>query len=79
MVVSETLSNKEVRFDLNGEVPKLFIKGQEVGIVSMTNHYVTANDCGIGSNTITFIYMIKDHPEQKVLSFNLITGEVFNQ
>lgn len=73
------LNSEDVSFDLNGKVPKLYIKGQEVGVVSMTNHYVTRHDWGEGTNVITFIYVTNDDPKQKVLSIDRITGEVMNQ
>lgn len=69
--------NDDISYDLNSEVPKLYIKGKEVGVVSMTRHYMTSNT-GLGTDTITFIYMTKDSPEQKVLSINNL-GEVFEQ
>lgn len=74
-----TLKREDISYDLNGEVPKLYIKGQEVGIVSMTNHYVTSHAWGAGTNVITFIYVTNDDPKQKVLSIDRITGEVMNQ
>lgn len=67
----------DVKYDLNGEVPKLWIKGNEVGVVSMTKHYVTRGS-ELGTNTTTFIYVTKDSPEQKILSINNL-GEVFEQ
>lgn len=73
------LNSEDVSFDLNGHVPKLYIKGCEVGVVSMANHYVTSCAWGEGTNVITFVYMTKDDPKQKVLSIDRITGEVMNQ
>lgn len=73
------LNSKHVSFDLNGKVPKLYIKGQEVGVVVMTNQYVTKHDSGEGFNAITFVYLTDDDPKQKVLSIDRITGEVMNQ
>ena len=73
------LNSEDVSFDLNGEVPKLYIKGREAGIASMTNHYVTSHARGEGTNVITFIYVTIDDPKQKVLSIDRITGEVMNQ
>lgn len=73
------LNSEDVRFDLNGEVPKLYIKGREVGVVVMTNHYVTKHDNGEGVNLITFVYLTEGYSEEKVLSIDRITGEVFNQ
>lgn len=67
----------DIKYDLNGEVPKLWIKGNEVGVVSMTKHYVT-RDIKLGTNTTTFVYVTKDSPEQKILSINNL-GEVFHQ
>ncbi|OTN77085.1 hypothetical protein A5886_002165 [Enterococcus sp. 8G7_MSG3316] len=78
-MLGKPLTREDVSFDLNGKVPKLYIKGQEVGVVSMTNHYVTSCAWGEGTNVITFVYMTKDDPKQKVLSINRITGEVMNQ
>lgn len=73
------INSEDVSFDLNSKVPKLYIKGKEVGVVSMTNHYVTSHDWGRGTNVITFIYLANGSPEQKVLSVNKITGEVMSQ
>lgn len=73
------LSIDDISYDLNGEVPKLYIKGQEVGVVVMTNQYVTKHERGEGFNTITFIYLTEGDPKHKVLSIDRITGEVFNQ
>jgi hypothetical protein len=67
----------DIRYDLNNEVPKLYIKNEEVGVVSMTKHYVT-RDIKLGTNTTTFVYVTKDSPEQKVLSINNL-DEVFEQ
>lgn len=72
------MNSEDVSFDLNREVPKLYIKGQEVGVVLMINQYVTESDVS-GTNVITFVYLTKDDPKQKVLSINRITGEVMNQ
>ncbi len=76
---NKPLTKEDVSFDLNGKVPKLYIKGQEVWVVSMTNHYVTSHAWGEGTNVITFIYVTNDDPKQKVLSIDRITGEVMNQ
>ena len=73
------LTKEDVSFYLNRKVPKLYIKGQEVWVVSMTNHYVTSHEWGEGTNVITFIYVTNDDPKQKVLSIDRITGEVMNQ
>ncbi|XUD12913.1 hypothetical protein IGJ55_002092 [Enterococcus sp. AZ170] len=73
----ERLKRCDISYDINGEVPKLYIKGKEVGVASMTTHYVTAGE-GLGTNTITFVYLTKDNPEHKVLSINNL-GEVFEQ
>lgn len=73
------LSINDISYDLNDEVPRLYIKGQSVGIVSMTNHYVTSDYENEGVNVITFVYLIGGNPEQKVLSINKITGEVMHQ
>jgi hypothetical protein len=78
-MLGKPLSKEDISFDLNGEVPKLYIKGCEAGVVSMTNHYVTSHAWGEGTNVITFIYMINDEPKQKVLSIDRITGEVMDQ
>ncbi|WP_369118295.1 hypothetical protein [Enterococcus thailandicus] len=77
--LNESLAKEDVSFDLNGKVPKLYIKGQEAGIVSMTNHYVTSDYSNEGVNVITFVYMTNKNPEQKVLSINKVTDEVFKQ
>lgn len=76
---NKPLTKEDVSFDLNGKVPKLYIKGQEVWVVSMTNHYVSSHAWGEGTNVITFIYVTNDGPKQKVLSIDRITGEVMNQ
>lgn len=76
---NKPLTKEDVSFDLNGKVPKLYIKGQEVGVVSMTNHYVTSHAWGKGTNVATFIYVTNDDPKQKVLSIDRITGEVLDQ
>lgn len=67
----------DVKYDLNNEVPRLWIKLEEVGVVSMTKHYVTRG-LELGTDTTTFVYVTKDSPEQKVLSINNL-GEVFHQ
>lgn len=78
--INERLSKDDISYDLNSEVPRLYIKGQEAGVVFMSRHYVTSSSGGTGMNLITFAYMIsRDEPEQKFLSINLLTGEVFNQ
>lgn len=69
--------NETISYDLNNEVPKLYIKGKEVGVVSMTKHYVTRG-VELETNTTTFVYVTNDSPEQKVLSINNL-GEVFDQ
>lgn len=76
---NKPLNKEDASFDLNGKVPKLYNKGQEVGVVSMTNHYVKSHAWGKGTNVATFIYMTNDDPKQKVLSIDRITGEVMNQ
>lgn len=74
------LTKEDISYDLNGDVPKLYIKGQKVGVVSMMNHYVTMDGRGAGTNVATFVYLSsKEEPKQEVLSVNRITGEVFNQ
>lgn len=76
-VVEERLTIDDICYDLNNEVPRLWIKSEEVGVVSMTIHYVTR--CSeLGTNTTTFVYVTKDSPEQKILSINNL-GEVFHQ
>lgn len=77
--LAKSLVKEDVSFDLNGKVPKLYIKGCEAGVVSMTNHYVTSHAWGKGTNVVTFIYVTNDDPKQKVLSIDRITGEVMNQ
>ncbi|MCB8505390.1 hypothetical protein KMA67_06620 [Enterococcus durans] len=77
--LNKPLTQEDVSFDLNGEVPKLYIKGQEAGVVVMTNQYVTRHDRGEGVNAITFVYLTEGDPKQKVLSIDRITGEVMNQ
>ncbi|WP_228077422.1 hypothetical protein [Enterococcus casseliflavus] len=76
--LNKLLIKEDLSYDLNGKVPKLYIKGQEVGVVLMINQYVTESDVS-GTNVITFVYLTKDDPKQKVLSINRITGEVMNQ
>ena len=75
--VEESLTIDDISYDLNNEVPKLYIKGKEVGVVSMTKHYVTRG-LELGTDTTTFVYVTKDSPEQKILSINNL-GEVFEQ
>lgn len=75
--VEEHLTINDIGYDLNNEVPRLWIKFEEFGVVSMTKHYVTDTDMP-GTNTTTFVYVTKDSPEQKVLSINNL-GEVFHQ
>lgn len=74
---NKPLSEEDISYELNGEVPKLYIKGKEVGVVSTTMHYVTASE-GLGTKTVTFVYLTENNPEQKVLSINSL-GEVFEQ
>ena len=78
-MLGKPLTKEDVSFDLNGKVPKLYIKGREVWVVSMTNHYITSHAWGEGTNVITFIYVTNGDPKQKVLSIDRITGEVMNQ
>lgn len=77
--LNKPLTKEDVSFDLNGKVPKLYIKGREVGVVSMTTHYVTSHDRGAGFKIVTFVYLTEGDPEQKVLSIDQITGEVMSQ
>ncbi|MCS6723521.1 hypothetical protein NOM68_18490, partial [Proteus mirabilis] len=77
VVVEERLTVDDFSYDLNNEVPKLYIKGNEVSVVSMTKHYVTHTDVP-GTNTTTFVYITRDSSEQKILSINNL-GEVFEQ
>ncbi|WNF91345.1 hypothetical protein [Vagococcus fluvialis] len=67
----------DIKYDLNNEVPKLYIKAKEVSVVSMSKHYVTRG-LELGTDTTTFVYVTKDSPEQKILSINNL-GEVFHQ
>lgn len=76
--LNKPLIKEDLSYDLNGKVPKLYIKGQQVGVVSMTTHYVTESDV-TGTNVVTFTYVTKDSPEQKLLSIDRITGEVMHQ
>ena len=76
--LNKPLIKEDLSYDLNGEVPKLYIKGREVWVVSMTTHYVTESDV-TGTNVVTFTYVTKDSPEQKLLSIDRITGEVMHQ
>lgn len=78
-MLGKPFTKVDVSFDLNGKVSKLYIKGREVGVVVMTNHYVTKHDSGEGVNLITFVYLTEGYSEEKVLSIDRITGEVFNQ
>ncbi|MDT2814355.1 hypothetical protein P7H75_05810 [Vagococcus carniphilus] len=71
------VEHNDIKYDLNNEVPRLWIKREEVGVVSMTKHYVTHTDIP-GTNTTTFVYVTKDSPEQKILSINDLGG-VFHQ
>lgn len=77
-VVKECLTIDEISYDLNNEVPRLYIKGKEVGLVSMTKHYVTISDLP-GTNVTTVVYMLKGEVEQRALSINHMTGELFEQ
>ncbi|WP_438759443.1 hypothetical protein [Enterococcus sp. AZ194] len=72
------VERSDIKYDLNNEVPRLWIKLEEVGVVSMTKHYVTNSDMP-GTNVITFIYITKDSPAQRALSIDMITGVVHNQ
>lgn len=76
--LNKPLTQENVSFDLNGKVHKLYIKGHEVGVVSMTTHYITDSYVP-GTNVITFVYMTKDDPRNKVLSIDHNNGRVFNQ
>lgn len=77
--LNKPLIKEDLSYDLNGEVPKFYIKGREVGVVVMTNQYVTRHTRGEGVNVITFVYLTEDNSEQKVLSIDRITGEVMHQ
>lgn len=78
--LEKPLEKQDVTFDSNGKVPRLYIKGQEVNVVAMTNYYVTSHDRSSGLSSVTFVYLVsKDNPEEKVLSIDRITGEVLNQ
>lgn len=78
--LEKLLEKQDVTFDSNGKVPRLYIKGQEVNVVAMTNYYVTSHDRSSGLSSVTFVYLVsKDNPEEKVLSIDRITGEVLNQ
>lgn len=77
-ILDKPLTKEDVSFDLNGKVPKLYIKDRKVWVVSMTTHYVTESDV-TGTNVVTFTYVTKDSPEQKLLSIDRITGEVMHQ
>lgn len=68
----------EISYDLNKEVPKLYIKGEEVGVVSMTRHYITTN-VELATNVATFVYLDKSSEKQKILSIDLVNEEIFHQ
>lgn len=76
---SERLASNNISYDLNGEVPKLYIKGQEVGVVSMTQHYVTSSDGQPGQHVVTVVYMCDGDPEQHIISVDKNTGKIFKQ
>lgn len=74
------INTDKINYDLNHEIPKLFINDKEVGVVSMTYHYVTSGiDADIGVNILTFQYFDSDSSNQKILSINKITNEIFKQ
>ncbi|MGM0183476.1 hypothetical protein IGK74_002442 [Enterococcus sp. AZ150] len=77
---SNQLKREDISFNLNGEVPILYIKGMEVGVVSVSLNYVT-NSSVSGTNVITFIYINKDVDDNnhRIVSINLNTNEVFEQ
>ena len=68
----------EISYDLNSEIPKLYIKGEEVGVVSMTRHYITTS-MELATNVTTFVYVTKNRPEQKILSIDHVNEELFQQ
>ncbi|MGX7239068.1 hypothetical protein [Enterococcus phoeniculicola] len=72
------VERSDIKYDLNNEVPRLWIKLEEAGVVSMTKHYVTNGDTP-GTNVIIFIYITKDSSAQRVLSIDLLTDVVLNQ
>ena len=72
------LDISDVSYDLNKEIPKLYIKGEEVGVVSMTRHYITKN-VGLATNVVTFLYLDKSSDRQKILSIDLVNEEIFHQ
>lgn len=76
---NQELTMRDINFDLSNEVPKLFIKGQEVGVVSFSSQYVTSNANGHGTNTVTIGYITKAADGQRTLSINKVTDEVFHQ
>lgn len=68
----------EISYDLNSEIPKLYIKGEEVGVVSMTRHYITTS-MELATNVTTFVYVTKNRAEQKILSIDHVNEELFQQ
>lgn len=70
------LSVGDIYYDLNNYVPRLFIRGKEVGVVLVSFNYLTKNS-NDGNNIVTFVY-ISDH-EEKVLSIEKETGKIFHQ
>ncbi|MGY3766935.1 helix-turn-helix domain-containing protein [Vagococcus vulneris] len=70
--------NSKISYELNSEVPILMINDEAVGVVSMTRQFVTKG-MGEGVNIITFTYLTKNSPKQRVLFINHSTGEVFEQ
>lgn len=77
--VTKRIALDQISYDLNREVPKLYIKGEEVGVVSMNRHYVTEGNGDLGTNTLTFVYVTNESSEQKVISINNIIDELFQQ
>ncbi|MGM0260427.1 hypothetical protein [Enterococcus sp. AZ102] len=74
------LKREDVSFNLNGKVPMLYIKGIEVGVVSVNLNYVTDSNVS-GTNIITFVYLNKNVEQigHRIISINLNTNEVFEQ
>lgn len=73
--------NKEMSYNLNKDVPELYINGEKCGVVSMTRTFVTKSFVNgtNGTNVITFTYYDREEPKQKIVSFDLNSRTVFKQ
>lgn len=70
----------EVHFEIgDDEVPNLVVNGEKVGVVSLTYSYVTQSSVDEGTNLMVAGYISRKNREQKFISFDRLTGEIFNQ